>query len=189
MASWSCCIWLATAGNGAQNARLFAIWRPIMGVQIALDKWIHQKMQKFIFPAVFLCFSLLTACRGGFVTPPPARGEAVLQAVAGSGVGGTVSLVPVGDKLRLVAEVSGLQPGAHAFFLRAGDCLGELQAGEVLALPVLIADSAGKARLAAYVAELTAPAAAGRKVVVHALPGGLAGPAGAPVACGSVGLK
>lgn len=144
-------------------------------------------MQKFIFPVFFLLFALLTGCRGGLISPPPARGETLLLALAGSGVGGQVSLVPVGDKLRLVAELSGLTPGVHALAIRAADCQGEVL--EEHALPVLVADSAGNARLTAYIAGLTAAGVAGRSVVVYASPAGLAGKSGVPLACGVIGLR
>lgn len=144
-------------------------------------------MQKFIFPVFFLVFSLLAGCRGGLITPPPARAEALVQALAGSGVGGLVSLVPVGDKLRLVAELSGLAPGVHAWAIRAVDCQGG--ALEEYALPVLVADSAGNVRLTAYLSGLTPAAVAGRSVVVYASPDGLAGKSGVPLACGVIGLR
>jgi len=158
-----------------------------MGFRIALDKWIHQKMQKFIFPVFFLLFALLTGCRGGFISSSPARGEIVMQALAGSGVGGRASLVQTGDKLRLAAELSGLAPGVHALSIRAADCQGET--GEERALPVLVVDSAGNGRLTAYIDGLTLAGVAGRSLVVYASPDGLFGRRGVPLACGVINLR
>ncbi len=156
--------------------------------------------------------SLMAACAGSGAGNPTA--VAKLEAKSGSQVQGTVSFTPLGERVRVVAEVSGLTPGQHGFHIHeAGDCSSpdassakghfnpagkahghhagsEHHAGD---MPNLVADAEGRAR---FTADLdfslsTGPQGIlGRSVVIHADPDDYqsqpAGNSGKRVACGVI---
>jgi Cu-Zn family superoxide dismutase len=140
---------------------------------------------------------------------------AKLAPTAGNAAAGTVTFTPNGDRVRVVAQVSGLTSGAHGFHVHEkGDCsapdatsagghfnpggqphgnpaAGAHHAGD---MPMLVADASGNATL-----DVTLPTIAlgsgqnsivGRAVVVHKDPDDFktqpAGNSGARVACGVI---
>lgn len=155
----------------------------------------------------------LTACAGMTSTTPSAT--TTLKPTQGNKAAGTVTFTQQGDKVRVVANVSGLTPGLHGFHVHEkgdcsapdaisagghfnphgkahGDIQGERHAGD---LGNLSAGADGNARLDIAVDGLSvSPGAAhsvvGRAVVVHANPDDLksqpAGNSGPRVACGVV---
>ncbi len=141
------------------------------------------------------------------------QASASLQPTRGNRVSGTVSFTQTGDKVRMVAEVSGLKPGSeHGFHIHeVGDCSSgdgmstkghfnpygkphasytsaEHHAGD---LPPLKADDQGRAKLEADLEGLSvAPGPAsivGRGLIVHADPDDFktqpTGNSGARIAC------
>ena len=156
--------------------------------------------------------SLLAACATMQAAGPKAA--ATLESRSGSTVSGTVSFQTVGQKVRVEANVAGLTPGAHGFHVHeVGDCSapdassakghfnpagrqhghhdGEHHAGD---MPNLVADSSGKATLAAELDTLSVTEGPGgilkRSVVIHADPDDYksqpAGNSGKRVACGVI---
>lgn len=129
-------------------------------------------MQKFIISGVLVSLLGLGGCHGMLVAGnPPVHAEAALYPTQGNSVLGVVTFSTVGDKLRVVAELSGLTPGMHGFHIHErGDCRApdatstgghfnptgkahgnpELTAHHAGDLPQLLADASGKARLTAY---------------------------------------
>ncbi|MCB4361710.1 superoxide dismutase family protein [Quatrionicoccus australiensis] len=138
---------------GAQNAHPLVGRALIICCRVVANKWIGQKVKKFIL-LVVVSFGLLAGCRGGFIAPPALRAEAVLVAGSAGKIGGAVSFSPVGNRLRVIADLSGMPPGAHAFQIARGGCAESKGDGAkgVVALPAIVADSAGAARLTAYLA-------------------------------------
>jgi Cu-Zn family superoxide dismutase len=156
----------------------------------------------------------LTACAGMNSTTPTAT--TTLKPTQGNQAAGSVTFTQQGDRVRVVARVSGLTPGLHGFHVHEkGDCSapdamsagghfnphgkphGDRQGSERHAgdLGNLSADSDGNARLDIAVEGLSvAPGApdsvVGKSVVVHANPDDLksqpAGNSGPRVACGVV---
>ncbi len=152
---------------------------------------------------------LAAAC----ASAPPAQpgAEAVLKATVGNTASGNLKMYTAGDKLQLVAEVSGLTPGLHGFHIHdKGDCSapdatsagghfnphgkahghpmqGDHHAGD---MPQLEADASGKASLRAELAGVTLAEIIGRSVIVHAAPDDFktqpTGNSGARVACGVI---
>jgi Cu-Zn family superoxide dismutase len=150
-------------------------------------------MQKFILIGALSCTGLLAGCAGGIGPSEGIKAEAVLAPTMGNRVSGNVSFTQAGDKVRVMAEVSGLKPGAHGFHVHdKGDCTApdgtsagghfnpmtkphgnpehsDHHAGD---MPQLIADANGVARLTAYLGGITLKDGPtniiGRSVIVHA---------------------
>ena len=147
-------------------------------------------------------------------TLPAASGVALLAAKSGSSVAGSVRFSQQGDKVKVVASVSGLAPNqAHGFHVHEkGDCSspdgmstgghfnpmghphgpqgGPRHGGD---MPSLQADAAGKAKATFMldgVALLGGQGLMGKGVIVHAQPDDYAtqptGNAGARIACGVI---
>ena len=140
---------------------------------------------------------------------------ATLAPSAGNSVAGNVVFVQEGRKLFVIAEVTGLKPGAHGFHVHEkGDCSapdfssagghfnpgsqphGDPTAGAHHAgdMPVLVADASGKATARAELRTMSIDGSAndivGKAVVVHADPDDFrtqpAGNSGARIACGVI---
>jgi Cu-Zn family superoxide dismutase len=140
---------------------------------------------------------------------------ATLAPSAGNNVAGNVVFVQEGRKLFVIAEVTGLKPGAHGFHVHEkGDCSapdfssagghfnpgsqphGDPTAGAHHAgdMPVLMADASGKATARAELRTMSIDGSAndivGKAVVVHADPDDFrtqpAGNSGARIACGVI---
>jgi Cu-Zn family superoxide dismutase len=140
---------------------------------------------------------------------------ATLAPSAGNNVAGTVVFVQEGRQLFVIAEVTGLKPGAHGFHVHEkGDCSapdfssagghfnpgsqphGDPTAGAHHAgdMPVLVADASGKATARAELRTMSIDGSAndivGKAVVVHADPDDFrtqpAGNSGARIACGVI---
>ena len=154
-------------------------------------------MKKFILLSSMTSTILLAGCVGGIVSSGANRAEVKLNSTAGNSVMGTVVFSEAGKKMRVVAEVTGLVPGAHGFHIHEkGDCSApdafsagghfnpsakqhgnpehaEHHAGD---LPQLIADAKGVAKLVAYLDDLRIGEGEwgsdilGRSVIVHANP-------------------
>jgi len=175
-------------------------------------------MQKFILVGMFAVSGLLAACVGGIASGKADSATAELAPTKGSSVSGTVSFVQAGDKVRVLAEVSGLSPGAHGFHVHEkGDCSapdgtsagGHFNPGgkphgnpdhdmhHAGDMPQLIANAAGVAKLTAYLDMITLGDGAnnivGRSVIVHAAPDDFktqpTGNSGARLACGVIVKK
>ena len=157
---------------------------------------------------------LLAACAG--MTTGGSSATSTLKPTQGNKASGTVTFYPQGDKLRVVASVTGLTPGLHGFHVHEkGDCSapdamsagghfnpggkphGDAHSAERHAgdLGNITADQDGAAKLDIVVDGLSVSAGApnsvvGRAVVVHANPDDLksqpAGNSGPRVACGVV---
>ena len=158
--------------------------------------------------------ALLSACQT--VPSDAPRAVATLEPTKGSTVRGTVNFTQLGDKVRVVANVSGLKPnGEFGFHVHeAGDCssgdgmsakghfnpygkphahagTSERHAGD---LPSLKSDAAGVAKLDADVDIITVAAGpasvVGRGLIVHAQPDDYktqpTGNAGARSACAMI---
>jgi len=141
------------------------------------------------------------------------KATARLEPTKGNNTSGTVNFTQVGDRVRVVADVSGLKPGReHGFHIHeAGDCssgdgmsakghfnpfgkphgnpaTAERHAGD---MPALKADLSGNARLEATLDQMSVnpgPASiVGRGLIVHADPDDYrtqpTGNAGARIAC------
>jgi len=149
------------------------------------------------------------------MTPPAPRASATLAATAGSKATGTVAFTPNGDRVRVLAKVTGLAPGAHGFHIHEnGDCsapdgmsagghfnptgkahgnpaAGEHHGGD---MPMLEADASGNATLDVTVDTVTlgtdANSVVGRAVIVHKDADDFktqpTGNSGARVACGVI---
>ena len=156
---------------------------------------------------------LLAGCAS--MTPPAPRASATLAATAGSKATGTVAFTPNGDRVRVLAKVTGLAPGAHGFHIHEnGDCsapdgmsagghfnptgkahgnpaAGEHHGGD---MPMLEADASGNATLDVTLDTVTlgtdANSVVGRAVIVHKDADDFktqpTGNSGARVACGVI---
>ena len=154
---------------------------------------------------------LLSGCQS--IPSDAPRASADLKATTGSKTAGPVDFYQVGNKVRVVATVSGLTPGReHGFHVHeAGDCSsgdgmsakghfnpqgkphGHPQSGERHAgdLPALRADASGNARLDTELDIITVmpgpTSVVGRGLIVHADPDDYktqpTGNAGARLAC------
>ena len=143
------------------------------------------------------------------------KNTAQLLPTAGNRTAGTVTFAANGDRVRVLAKVTGLTPGAHGFHIHEkGDCsapdatsagghfnpgsqphgnpaVGAHHAGD---LPMLVADASGNASLDVTLATISlggdANGIVGRAVVVHKDPDDFktqpAGNSGARVACGVI---
>ena len=146
---------------------------------------------------------------------PGSHASAKLAPTAGNATAGTVTFTRAGDRVRVVAEVSGLTSGPHGFHVHEkGDCsapdatsagghfnpgsqphgnpaVGAHHAGD---MPMLVADASGKASLDVTLPTISLGSGAngivGRSVVVHKDPDDFksqpAGNSGARVACGVI---
>lgn len=172
-------------------------------------------MKKFNIGSAILALSVLSGCYGNVFKSEPVRGEAVLNPTAGNAVRGKVLLSEAGPgKVRVVAEVTGLSPGAHGFHIHEkGDCSapdGSSAGGHYNParahhghpdsdthhagdLPQLIADSTGLARLTAYLEGQELASLKGLGFIVHAAPDDFktqpTGNSGARQACGVIVLR
>jgi len=140
---------------------------------------------------------------------------ATLAPTAGSMTAGTVSFTQKGNRVAVVAKVSGLTPGSHGFHIHEkGDCsapdgmsagghfnptgkphgnpnLPDHHAGD---MPMLLADASGNASLSSDLEVITIGSAAtdiiGKAVIVHKDPDDFTtqptGNSGARVACGVI---
>ena len=156
---------------------------------------------------------LLAGCASMAPTPP--RAQATLAPTAGNAAKGSVTFTPSGDRLRVIAKVSGLAPGAHGFHIHEkGDCsavdgtsagghfnptgkahgnpaAGEHHGGD---MPMLDADASGNATLDVTLDGIALAdgtgAIIGRAVIVHKDADDFktqpTGNSGARVACGVI---
>ena len=139
---------------------------------------------------------------------------ATLKPTAGNSTAGTVTFTPKGDKVAVVANVTGLSPGPHGFHVHEkGDCsaadgmsagghfnpgskphgdpaTAEHHAGD---MPQLVADASGKATLNVELSPMTIGGAddiVGKAVIVHKDADDYktqpTGNSGARVACGVI---
>ena len=156
---------------------------------------------------------LLAACAS--MTPAGPTASAALAPTAGNKAAGGVTFTPNGDRIRVVAKVTGLSPGAHGFHIHEkGDCSAadgmsagghfnptskphgnpsssEQHGGD---MPILEADAAGSATLDATLDTVTLGGGPrsiiGRAVIVHKDADDFktqpTGNSGARVACGVI---
>ena len=156
-------------------------------------------MKKFILLGPLISPLILGACMAGIVPAGAERAEALLDTTQGNSVSGKVSFTEAGNKLRVIAEVSGLTPGAHVIRVHEkGDCsapdassaggyfrpsVTPEKSGE---LPQLIANAKGLAKLVIYIDQAALEKGemniVGRSVVVQAV-------GGARLACGVIVKK
>ena len=159
---------------------------------------------------------LLAGCATTALSDPSA--EALLQPTRGFDVRGTVTFRQAGDKVQVVAMVSGLTSGSHGFHIHEkGDCSapdamsagghfnpsgkphgnphqGEHHAGD---MPMLEADGSGNATLTTELGSISVREGAngivGRSVIVHVSPDDFktqpTGNSGARMACGVIAAK
>jgi len=159
------------------------------------------------------CTSTMTAAPDTSAAATGAR--ASLAPTSGNQANGLVTFEPRGDKVRVVAKVSGLTPGPHGFHIHEkGDCSAAdgMSAGGHFNpankphgdpsgpdhhggdMPMLVADASGNATLDATIDTVTigsGPAdIVGRAVIVHKDPDDYktqpTGNSGARVACGVI---
>lgn len=65
----------------------------------------------------------LTITHGSAFAQEPTKAIAVLHSASGSKVMGTVTFTQMGDTVQVVADITGLSPGKHAFHIHeCGDC-------------------------------------------------------------------
>jgi Cu-Zn family superoxide dismutase len=149
------------------------------------------------------------------MAPTLPRASAALAPTAGNNAKGSVAFTPNGDRVRLLAKVSGLSPGAHGFHIHEkGDCsapdgmsagghfnptgkahgnpaAGEHHGGD---MPTLEADASGDATLDVTLDTITlgdkTNSIIGRAVIVHKDADDYktqpTGNSGARVACGVI---
>ena len=165
-------------------------------------------------PFALLLVVALAGCQSMRSAGPSAKAD--LEPTKGNRAAGTATFTQVGDKVRVVANVSGLNPGQeHGFHIHeVGDCSSgdgmstkghfnplskshahystpERHAGD---MPALKADASGNAALDTTLDVITVtpgPASVvGRGLIVHAAPDDYktqpTGNAGARVACGII---
>lgn len=155
--------------------------------------------------------SLLGGC-ALFGSNPAATAK--LEARSGSQVAGSIGISEIPGGLRLMADVSGLTPGAHGFHVHeSGDCSapdassakGHYNPGSkphghhagmnrhMGDMPNLIADGDGKVRVSMDILGLKLADIVGRSIVIHADPDDYqsqpAGNSGKRVACGTIAGK
>jgi Cu-Zn family superoxide dismutase len=157
---------------------------------------------------------LIAGCAGGMMMPGSSAVTA-LEPTKGNATGGSVTFTPKGDKVAVVAKVSGLTPGSHGFHIHEkGDCssgdgmsagghfnpLGKPHANPSTMdrhagdMPMLVADATGNASLTVDLDVITVGSGTtdvvGKAVVVHKDPDDFktqpTGNAGARVACGVI---
>ena len=152
---------------------------------------------------------------GNAFAQAPAKAVAVLNSASGSKVTGTVTFTQTGDSVQVVADITGLTPGKHAFHIHEfGDCSAPDAASagthfnpthkphgapdaverHVGDMGNLEADASGKAHLElkSNVLKLSGETSIlGRSVIVHEKVDDWSQPvgnAGGRVACGIVGV-
>ena len=172
-------------------------------------------MKKFNLVGSTVSALILAGCAAGIASSGPGRAETVLSPTQGNTAAGTVVFSEAGNKLRVVAEITGLSPGPHGFHIHEkGDCSapdgtsagghynpmgkphgnpdhGEHHAGD---MPQLVADAKGVAKLVGYLdaVKLTEGEGGivGRSVIVHATADDFktqpTGNSGARLACGVI---
>ena len=157
--------------------------------------------------------ALAAGCAAMSTTGPSAVAD--LVATKGNTTTGTVTFTQKGDRVVVVAKVTGLAPGNHGFHIHEkGDCssgdgmsagghfnpLGKPHAHPTTPdrhagdMPMLVADAAGNAALTSELDVITVGTGAtdviGRGVIVHKDPDDFqtqpTGNAGARVACGGI---
>ena len=174
--------------------------------------WPGTSMKRIALPLSMLSLALLA----GAAMPALAQdATAALSATAGNQAAGTVTFTPAGERVRVVARVNGLAPGAHGFHIHEkGDCSapdatsagghfnptgkahgdpagGDHHGGD---MPMLVADASGNALLEVTLDVITLGSGAndivGRAVVVHKDADDYktqpTGNSGARVACGVI---
>jgi Cu-Zn family superoxide dismutase len=80
---------------------------------------------KFSKPLTFVALIVvaLTLTLGNAFAQEPTKAIAILHSASGSKVTGTVTFTKTGDAVQVVADVTGLTPGKHAFHIHEfGDC-------------------------------------------------------------------
>jgi Cu-Zn family superoxide dismutase len=76
-----------------------------------------------LLTVVALIAIALTLSLGNALAQEPTKAIAVLQSASGSKVTGTVTFTKTGDTVQVVADITGLTPGKHAFHIHEfGDC-------------------------------------------------------------------
>ena len=162
-----------------------------------------------------LSLAMLAAGCASTMTASAPGARASLAPTAGNQANGMVTFAPQGDKVRLVAQVSGLAPGPHGFHIHdKGDCSAadgmsagghfnptnkphgdpasaEHHGGD---MPMLVADASGSAKLDALIDTVTIGSGPGdiigRAVIVHKDADDFktqpTGNSGARVACGVI---
>lgn len=175
-------------------------------------------MKKFILIGSVVSTLFVAGCTAGIVSSGAGRAETLLSPTKGNTASGTVVFSEAGNKLRVVAEITGLSPGPHGFHIHEkGDCSApdgtsagghynptgkphgnpehaEHHAGD---MPQLVADAKGVAKLVAYIDEVNLGngegGIVGRSVIVHATADDFktqpTGNSGARVACGVIVKK
>jgi len=169
-------------------------------------------MRGWNFAAVAFGTFLLAGCAG--MRPGSSSAVADLAPTKGNTARGIVTFTTQGDRLHVVADVSGLTPGTHGFHVHEkGDCsaddamsagghfnptakphgnpsTAEHHAGD---LPMLVADASGRAHFDADIEPATIGGSndiAGKGVIVHKDPDDFqtqpTGNSGARVACGVI---
>jgi superoxide dismutase, Cu-Zn family len=159
--------------------------------------------------------TLLTACATEPVAPP--RATAQLQPTKGSKTFGEATFEQVGDKVHVLVNVQGLNPGkAHGFHIHeVGDCSsgdgmstkghfnpeskahGYPGSGHAGDLPALLAASDGRAKMDVVITGMTIGSGpddiVGRGLIVHADADDYktqpTGNSGARIACGVIRLE
>lgn len=165
----------------------------------------------------FYLFFVAAALGAGCASMPGSgpKATSTLAPTAGNRAAGTVTFTPNGDRVRVVARLTGLPPGPHGFHIHEkGDCsapdaasagghfnptnkahgnpaAGEHHGGD---MPILDADASGNATLDATLDIITlgtgATGIVGRSVVVHKdaddFKSQPAGNSGARIACGII---
>jgi Cu-Zn family superoxide dismutase len=157
--------------------------------------------------------SLLASCAS--MAPPMPKASATLAATTGNAATGSVAFTPNGDRVRVLARISGLAPGQHGFHIHdKGDCsapdgmsagghfnptgkahgnpaAGEHHGGD---MPMLEADASGNATLDVTLDTISlggdSATIVGRAVIVHKDADDYktqpTGNSGARVACGVI---
>ena len=80
---------------------------------------------KFSKPLTFVALIVvaLTLTLGNAFAQEPTKAIAILHSASGSKVTGTVTFTKTGDAVQVVADITGLTPGKHAFHIHEfGDC-------------------------------------------------------------------
>ncbi len=168
--------------------------------------------------AVLVLVACLAACSTPDTMRPSASAVATLEAKSGSSVAGTVTFTQQGERVRVVASVSGLKPNQeHGFHVHEkGDCsspdgmstgghfnpMGNPHGPQNMAhhggdMPSLKADANGKADATFMIdGVLLTPGdkgLVGKGVIVHANPDDYmtqpTGNAGGRIACGVITMK
>jgi Cu-Zn family superoxide dismutase len=170
-------------------------------------------MARTSIPALLLAAGFVAGCASMGAAGP--RATAKLTPTAGNPTAGTVTFTPNGDRVRVLAQITGLASGAHGFHIHEkGDCsapdatsagghfnpgsqphgnpaAGAHHAGD---MPMLVADASGNATLDVTLSTISLGSGAnsivGRAVVVHKDPDDFrtqpTGNSGARVACGVI---